>query len=233
MGIAAACSSSDASAPGNTGSIEPSRPSPDDEPRLGSASDASGSDIGASLDVNAGDAVDAGMPPKGPPPIALPFTYTRNDIGIPLTAQELATATDELIQLLKDTRYFDFVDERMHGWPETDPNHGFWYGHYWSGISLTKSGGKVTYKHSHDGADNVGLRTSQYLEGACYGHLLWGAPLTAHLVQKMARAYSAWILAMVRSTNDTNPTLLARSFYRPNVDSTEGGRDLTIDYSAS
>jgi hypothetical protein len=38
---------------------------------------------------------------------------------------------------------------------------------------------------------------------------------------------------MVRSTGDTNPTLLARSFYRPNVASSDGGRELYIDYGAS
>jgi hypothetical protein len=36
---------------------------------------------------------------------------------------------------------------------------------------------------------------------------------------------------MVRSAGDPNPTLLARTFYRPNIVSTDGGRSLVIDYS--
>lgn len=194
--------------------------------------DGSASDAGVVAIADAGDAGDGGQA-KGPPPSILPVPFSRPDVGAPLTQAELAAATDELIDLLKDTRYFDFVDERVHGWPESDPNKGFWYGHFWSGVTLTKTAGQVTYKHSSDGADNAGIHTSPYLEGACYAYLMWGDPKTAHLVRRMVRAYSAWILAMVRSAGDSNPPLLARAFYRPNVVSTDGNRNLLIDYSAS
>lgn len=199
-----------------------------------SPSDAtSASDTATPTDASATDAPADAEPTSGPPNVKLPVTFSRNDVGTPLTASELGAATDELIALLKDLRYFDFVDERVHGWPETDPAHGYWYGHFWTGVSMVKSAGKVTYKHSTDGADNVGIATAPYLEGACYAYLMWGEPKVGHLVQRMVRAYTAWIKAMVRTTGDQNPTLLARSFYRPNVDSTEGGRSLTIDYSQS
>lgn len=200
----------------------------------GSATDAaSASDAATPSDASVTDAPADAEPSSGPPNVKLPVTFSRNDVGTPLTASELGAATDELIALLKDLRYFDFVDERVHGWPETDPAHGYWYGHFWTGVSMVKSAGKVTYKHSTDGADNVGIATAPYLEGACYAYLMWGEPKVGHLVQRMVRAYTAWIKAMVRTTGDQNPTLLARSFYRPNVDSTEGGRSLTIDYSQS
>ena len=191
---------------------------------------------GASDAARPTDAADAALdaaPVKGPPPSALPVTFQRPDVGVPLTPAELAAATDELIALLKDTRYFDFVDERVHGWPETDPAKGYWYGHFWTSIAVTKASGVVTYKHANVGADNVGIHTAPYLEGACYGYLMWGDGKVGHLTQRMARAYTGWIKAMVRTAGDTNPTLLARSFYRPNVTSTEGGRNLHIDYSAS
>ncbi len=196
-------------------------------------SDAGGADSATTTDASVVDAGADAEPTSGPPNVALPVSFSRNDVGTPLTSTEISTATDELIALLKDLRYFDFVDERVHGWPETDPAHGYWYGHFWTGVQMLKSAGKVTYKHSTDGADNVGIATAPYLEGACYAYLMWGEPKVGHLLQRMVRAYSAWIMAMVRSNGDTNPTLLARSFYRPNVDSTEGGRNLTIDYSQS
>jgi len=121
-------------------------------------------------------------------------TFARADVGTPLTPAELAAATDQLIALLQDTRYFDVVDERVHGWPQSAG--GFWYGTWWSGITVTKQAGKVTYLHAAGGADNNGLRTAPYLEGACYAHLMWGSPLTANLVRRMARGYSSWALSM-------------------------------------
>lgn len=195
--------------------------------------------IDAGVPTESRPSVDASMDapapaaPKGPPPSALPFSFQRPDVGSPLTPSELETATDELIALLRDTSYFDFVDSRVHGWPETDPARGYWYGHWWSGVSVRKAGGKVTFVHSHDGTDNAGIHSSPYLEGACYAHLMWGDDRTGSLVRRMSRAYSAWILSMVRATGDSNPPLLARAFYRPNVESTERGRMLSIDYSAS
>lgn len=205
------------------------------------ASTAPAKDAGPRAEANASsdaasDAMDAAIAPlplKGAPPSALPVSYQRPDVGTPLTAAELSTATDELIAILKDTRYFGFVDDRIHGWPESDPAKGYWYSHFWTGITVTKASGRVTYKHPSDGSDNVGIATAPYLEGSCYAYLLWGDSGVGRLVHKMTRAYLAWSLAMVRATGDTSPTLLARSFYRPNVDSTDGGRALTIDYSAS
>ena len=179
------------------------------------------------------DASDSSLPDadSGPPPAGLPFPYERPDVGQPVTQAELDTATDELVALLKDTRYFDVVDERIHGWPETDPGGKYWYGTWWSGVQVLKSGGKVSYLHSNDGADNNGLRTAPFMEGACYATLLWSQPMHAHLLRRIVRGFSSWVIAMVRNTGDTAPTMLTRASYPVPVDSTEGGRNLTIDYS--
>ncbi|MBI5532276.1 MAG: hypothetical protein HY898_06160 [Deltaproteobacteria bacterium] len=193
----------------------------------------------AAVDEAAGDSpspqdaleAEASDADSGPPPSALPFVYERPDVGTPLTQAELDTATDELIALLADTRYFDVVDERVHGWPETDPGGKYWYGTWWSGVQVIKSAGKVTYLHSADGADNNGLRTAPLLEGACYATQLWGQPQQSHLVRRIVRGFSSWALAMVRQPNDTAPTMLTRASYPVSVESTEGGRNLTIDYS--
>ncbi|MDB4937355.1 MAG: hypothetical protein JWP87_4327 [Labilithrix sp.] len=185
---------------------------------------------GASSDVPPGadSGADGAAPAKGPPASALPVSFSRPDVGAPLTQAELDAATDKLIALLTDTHYFDVVDQRIHGWPQTQP--GFWYGTWWSGVTITKQAGKVTYTHSADGADNNGLRTAPYLEGACYAHLLWGKPLTAQLVRRMARGYSSWALSMKRSAGDTATTMLSRAIYPASVASAEGGRNLFIDY---
>jgi hypothetical protein len=175
------------------------------------------------------DGGDGGAVTKGPPSSSLAVTFTRPDVGTPLTQAELDAATDQLVALLVDTRYFDVIDERAHGWPQTQP--GYWYGTWWSGVTVTKQAGAVTYQHGAGGADNNGLRTAPYLEGACYAHLMWGKPLTAQLVRKMARGYASWALTMKRDATDIAPSLLARAQYPASVMSAEGGRSLFIDHS--
>ena len=168
---------------------------------------------------------------SGPPPSTLPVSFSRPDVGTPLSPAELTVATDELIAILKDTRYFDFVEERVHGWPQSDTTHAFWNGTWWSGITVTKTAGVVRYAHSADGADNNGLRTAPYLEGACYAQLMWGGATSARLVRTMTRGMSAWALGIVKQVGDTNPPLLARAVYPTSVMSTDGGRSLFIDYT--
>jgi hypothetical protein len=187
-----------------------------------SAHDAAGGDAGSG---------DAGAGASGPPPSVLPVGYVRPDVGPPLTPAEIAAATDDVIALLKGTRYFDFVDERAHGWPQSEPT-GFWYGTWWSGVTVTKASGLVTFTHGADGADNNGLRTAPLLEGACYAQLLWDTPLASHLVRKLARGFSSWALAMKRDPSDTAAPMLARAHYARNVISTDSGRTIAIDVSA-
>jgi len=215
-GVVLACSSDGEAPP------EPARPD-------GNADGLDGGSDAVKTPASEGGPSDAATPPPGPPPSALPVTFTRPDTGTPLTQQELEDATDKLVALLVDTRYFDVVDERIHGWPSSAP--GFWYGTWWSGVTVTKTAGKVTYLHGAAGADNNGLRTAPYLEGACYAHLMWGKPLTARLVRRIARGYSSWALSMRRSTADTAATMLSRAQYPASVTSSEEGRDLFIDYS--
>ncbi len=166
--------------------------------------------------------------PVGPPPSSLPVTYTRPDVGTPLTPAELAAATDQLLALLSDTRWLDVVDERVHGWPKSAG--GFWYGTWWSGVAIEKRGGSVTFRHAADGAENNGLRTAPYLEGACYMYLFDADPRAAKLVRRMARGFSSWALASERHAGDE--PLLARASYPASVTSTDGGRTIVIDYSA-
>ncbi|MFO0672638.1 MAG: hypothetical protein U0235_24000 [Polyangiaceae bacterium] len=201
----------------------------------GSATNVATSDAAPSSSSVSPDAgIDAAQAiPKGPPPSALPVSYQRADEGTPLTAAELATATDELIAILKDTRYFDAVDERIHGFPEDDPAHGYSWGAMWTGITLTKSGGVVTYKHNEHGSDNAGIHTAPYLESACYAHLLWGEAKTAHLVRRIARGFIAWIRAMQPSAVVQKPRILARTFYPPSYTTQVGGTTLSVDTSAS
>lgn len=222
---AGACSSDGASNGGGAGSS-------DDAGTTGMPGADGGSSVGSdggTSTANDGGNGDAGTVASGPPPSSLPVSYTRPDVGMPLSPAELATATDQLVALLVDTHYFDTVESRVHGLPESDPAHGYFFGTWWSGVTIEKKGGAITYHHAADGADNNPMRTAPYLEGSCYAHLMWGKPQTAHLVRTLVRGYSSASLGMQRKVNDE--AILARSVFPPSILSTDNGRSIMLDYS--
>ncbi|MEK6607687.1 MAG: hypothetical protein AABZ30_08510, partial [Myxococcota bacterium] len=161
----------------------------------------------------------------------LPFAFTRPENGEPLSGEELAAATDVYLELLEGTRYFDFMDERVHGWPESDSQGRYWYGSWWSGVEVHKSDCVVTYLHGDQGADNNGLRTGPMLEGACFAYLVSGDPRHAYLARKLVRGFTSWLLAMESEASGTGIPLLTRAAYPESIASTDGSRDLFIDYS--
>jgi hypothetical protein len=174
-------------------------------------------------------------PPTGKLPEharTLPFAYTRPDAGTALTPAEISAATQQYLEVLQGTRWFETVAQRAHGWPETDPKKRYWYATWWSGVKVSRSGGKVTFTHSAGGADNNGLRTAQLMEGACYGLALWGTPELERLTRRLVRGSTSWFLAMERTAADDS-FLMARAAYPEPVASTEMPLPLFIDYSAS
>ncbi len=199
---------------GSAGTVQPG----------GSGGGGTGGGVGAG-GSGAGEACE-----QSPPPSQLPFVYDRPDVGTPVPQSEVEALTDRYLELLADIRYFDFLQERIHGWPESDPQQGYWYATWWSGVTVQKQGGQVSYIHSADGADNNGLRTGPLMEGALYAALLWGDPAHDHLVRRMARGLTSWILAMEQN-GATAPTLLTRAAYPPSISSSDGGWNVFIDYS--
>jgi hypothetical protein len=178
---------------------------------------------------------DAGPPP---PPAATgifpehrraALDWARPDEGTPVPASDVSDATDRLLDLLERTDWLDLVAERAHGWPESDPEGRYWYATWWSGVTVQKRDGRITYRHAPDGADNNGLRTPQLLEGACYAWRLWGDPRDRHLFHRLTRGLSSWHLAMRRSATDPERGLLSRAAYPDSVEDTE--RAISIDYS--
>jgi hypothetical protein len=167
----------------------------------------------------------------GPHPKTLPFVYARPDVGEPVSPEELDAFTERYLELLDHTRYFDCLDERVHGWPESDPAGGSWYGTWWSGVRIIKSGGEVTFLHGPDGADNNGLRTAQVLEEACYAYVLWEDPALEHLAREVVRGFNSWIMAMESTSHPGAGVLMTRASYPESIHATEGGTPIFIDYS--
>jgi hypothetical protein len=179
---------------------------------------------------------DAGPPPPTPtgtfPTHArtLPFAYTRPDVGTPETASQLAAFTDHYLALLDRVQWFDYVEARAHGWPESDPNGHPWYATWWSGAGIHLASGHVTFVHVNVGAENNGLRTPQIMEGACYGWLLFHDDREQHFVRRLVRGLSSWRLAMQRSATDPELGLDSRAAYPVSVH--DADRNVDIDYSA-
>ncbi len=194
-----------------------------------SSSSASSEPEDAGPDVGRAVTADGRLPDH---PRSLPFEYVRPDVGAPLTDAEISVATTQYLDILAQTHWFKTTAERVHGWPETDPRGRYWYGTWWTGVRALREGGKVTYLHSPDGADNNGLRTAQLAEGACYAHTLWGSAEIEHLLRRLMRGVASWFFAMERGADDLSYRM-ARAAYPEAVVSNEMPLPLYIDYGAN
>lgn len=149
-----------------------------------------------------------------------------------ISQEEVSTATNELISILQQTKYFDFIESRIHGWPESAPQYP-WWGNYWSGVTVKKEQGKVSYVHNADGSDNNGLRTAPLMEGACYAYLLSKNPEFEKLTRNMIRGMSGWVLSSLVNRSDVEPKVLNRAFYPQSILSTDNNREIYFNYDAS
>lgn len=165
-----------------------------------------------------------------PPRVGLPFDLARPEAGDPVSAEELTRVTDAYLDLLEAIRYFDFIDQRSIGWPASDPEGRYWYGSWWSGVNVVRTGQSVVFTHPDDGSDNNGLRTGPMLEGACYTLALAPSPAREQHVRKLVRGFSSWIMAMERTSTSTLPVMLTRAAYPRSVEYDEGVFHVRIDY---
>jgi hypothetical protein len=200
------------------------------------ATDVESRDADAAVNPDVSDVADpdAVVPPDVPTDTATdPGPFTRPDKGDPVDSAEITRITDLYLDILKKARYFNVLDERVHGWPRSDEQERYWYGTWWSGIKILKDEGKISYLHSKDGADNNGMRSGPILVGACYAQKLWGQPLHLDLTRRMVRGFSSWAMAFRSPTfPDWETTqVLSRAAYPESITSTDGGREFLIDYS--
>jgi hypothetical protein len=155
--------------------------------------------------------------------------FVRPQVGDPVSAEELLEVTELYLDLLKQTRYFQATNERVHGWPSSDPQGRYWYGSWWSGVQIRKQDGMVTYWHGPTGSDNNGMRSGPILASACYAHSLWGGQ--EELVRKLVRGFNSWGLAMQRESMPDQRVLMARSAYPESIETEIAGVPVLIDYS--
>lgn len=161
--------------------------------------------------------------------ITEPPLFERKQKGEPVSEEEMAEVTQLYIETLQGTRYFAATNDRIHGWPATDPEGRYWYGTWWSGVSVTKTNGEVTYLHGDQGADNNGMRTGPILASVCFAQSLWGGQ--EELLRKLVRGFNSWIMAMERESIPDQRVLMTRASYPQSVDTEINSTPLHIDYS--
>lgn len=158
----------------------------------------------------------------------LPFALDRDMAGEPVTDEELDLATTQLLETFAATRWVETVAGRVHAAPAEDD--GLDAATWWSGVTVTRADGVVTFTHTENGADNNGLRTAPLLEGACYAFALTGDPAAEDLVRRLLRGFTSWSQAMERGPDD-ELGLLARAGYPAPFTRAVGDVTLSVDTS--
>lgn len=194
------------------------------------------------LDAGRADApaLDAGRADAGPPrmgasgyPASVPFALARTPLGDPIGAAERTALTDDYLELLEAARWFEVLEERVHGIPEDDAAGRMSYGTWWSGVRVVRAGSTVRYVHSADGADNNGLRTAPLLEAACFAQALSPSPRREALVRRLVRGFHQWILASDSTSHPEIRGVMTRAMYPAPTTTTIRGLTLEIDTSLS
>lgn len=232
-GVLASCADPGGSTPGDASTGGPSST----EAGPSSGSDTAGTSTSTSTPTSSSGADSStGDPGPGPElaelcPAGLPVAFERPDVGEPVDDPALTAATAQYLELLEAVRFFEVLDNRVHGWPRDDPQGRYWFGTWWSGVTIVKQDGAITFRHEDHGADNNGLRTGPLLEGVCYASALWHAPEHEMLARRMMRGFSAWMRATERSVDDPDAPILSRAFYPESIATQDDGRAISIDYS--
>gem|GEM_PF-976359 len=162
-----------------------------------------------------------------------PTDFVRPPRGEPVDSVEIGRITDLYLEILEKTRYFDVMNERVHGWPRDDAGGRYWYGTWWSGITMTKTDGMVTFLHSPDGADNNGMRGAPMLVGTCFASRLWGKAEHVALARKLVRGFNSWAYVFRSPTHPDweAKQVLSRAAYPESVETHDDGLHRFIDYS--
>ncbi len=192
---------------------------------LGLGAVACGGD-GSGTDAGVDGGVDAGLPDE------LPFEYSRQDVGQPLTQQEVAEFTQRLTGYWKKVDFFKWVLRTSHGVHESTgkPDYMIW----WGGVATYREGDVVRFYHvdPDGGGHNNMIPTPRVLASAIAGHLMTGDATMAHLAEQYCKGITATMTGMVYDENDEVDWLMARNIAAFNHSyTTDEGKQKQIDYT--
>lgn len=194
-------------------------------------------DSGEAFDTEESEAeAEEESPPEGLP-TKLPFTFTRENPGDPIPADEVTAFTRRLTGLMAKAQYHDWVLRSSHGVHPSTGLRDFML--YWTGTHAEKSGDTVSFVHnetssptSADGGHNLMTRSSKILASAIAGYLMSGDTAMAAVAEQYCKGVTSTMLGMVYDDKDELHHLMARNVVTFNHGyTTHDGRKKEVDYS--
>jgi formylglycine-generating enzyme required for sulfatase activity len=162
-------------------------------------------------------------------PDQLPWTYTRPDVGTPLTQQEISDFTSLVTGVWKDVDYFGWILWTSHGMADGNQWGMPDYKLYWQDTRAVKNGNVVTFEH-HGGADNIMIRTPKIFSNAAAGYLASGNEQLKRVVIQYAKGYTALFMGLDWTDDDPEQFIMPRAIFTKNHSYTEDGREAFVDY---
>ncbi|MCB9477577.1 MAG: SUMF1/EgtB/PvdO family nonheme iron enzyme [Deltaproteobacteria bacterium] len=160
-------------------------------------------------------------------PDVLPFTIDRDDVGTPLTQQEIGDFTALITGFYKETEYFSWAIRQSHGMAAGlgMPD----YKVYWQDTDVIKVGDDIRFEH-YGGADNLVLRSMKILLNASALYLETGDSDMGYLVEQYSKGLVAMAMAGEFTEDDPEHYLQMRAAFTVNHEYTEDGRHAIVDY---
>ncbi len=165
-------------------------------------------------------------------PETLAISYEREDVGDPVTTEEIQAFTRRVMGFLKKINYFDFVLYTTHG---VDASTGQRDWQFWYNERFKKEGDLVTFYHPEnltDGGHNLHIPMSRVLGDVLAAHMLVDEDATIALAaEKLCKGMSASMLGMVKDENDTVHHLMTRNVIAMNHEFlTHDGKRKAVNY---
>jgi len=162
-------------------------------------------------------------------PNELPFTFTREDVGVPLTPEEITAFTQKITGFYKNSNYFHWLLWVSHGMSETNPDEMPPYKLFYGDVSLVKTDDVVTFTHTGFD-DNLTIPTSKIINNTAAEYLLSGDAAMGRLIEQYCKGIVALFRGMLWGGEDPEHTILARAIFPPDNSYVEEGRQANVEY---
>ncbi len=165
-------------------------------------------------------------------PEALPFEFTREDEGTPLSEEQIEHLSRSITGLWQKIDYWQHVRRTSHGNDASTGKRDWMV--WWSDVEAIKSGDTVTFKHNDGtgGGHNIFIRTSKVLSQAIGAYLSTGDSDAGEIVKQYCKGITAAMLGMMYDEYDQQDYLMARNIVGENHSFTVDGRNKAVDFSA-
>ncbi len=165
-------------------------------------------------------------------PDRLPFEFTRDPDGEPLSEAEIAAFTKKITGLWKQVDWFKWIVRISHGMHASTNENDYLV--FWHDVRPVKSGDTVTWRHTQDGgAHNIMIPSPKILSQAMAGYLSTGDETMAYVTEQYCKGITATMKGMMWDENDPVKYLMARNIVNVNHEyEVDGGRKKAVDYTA-